>query len=107
VRAAAVDRARAGSLAPADLEPLPLSTLSNLGPMGVDHFTGVIALGQTSLLTVGRAVPRVVADADRRLGVRTTLHATLNADHRTIDGARAARLLVAFAEAAEQMSVDL
>jgi pyruvate dehydrogenase E2 component (dihydrolipoamide acetyltransferase) len=106
-RAAAVDRARAGRLAPADLEALPLSTLSNLGPMGVDHFTGVIALGQTSLLTVGRAVPRVVADADRRLGVRTTLHATLNADHRTIDGAKAARLLVAFAEAAEQISPDL
>jgi pyruvate dehydrogenase E2 component (dihydrolipoyllysine-residue acetyltransferase) len=105
-RAAAVDRARTGRLAPADLEALPLSTLSNLGPMGVDHFTGVIALGQTSLLTVGRAVPRVVADADRRLGVRTTFQATLNADHRTIDGAKAARLLVAFAEAAEQMSVD-
>src|SRR5262249_12751719 len=31
-RAAAADRARAGTLAPADLEALPLSTLSNLGP---------------------------------------------------------------------------
>jgi pyruvate dehydrogenase E2 component (dihydrolipoyllysine-residue acetyltransferase) len=105
-RAAAVERARAGRLAPGDLEAAPPSTLSNLGPMGVDHFTGVIALGQTSLLTVGRALPRVVAGADGRLGVRTTLHATLNADHRTIDGAKAARLLVAFAEAAEQMSAD-
>ena len=100
-RAAAVERARAGKLNADDLGTPPPSTLSNLGAMGVDHFTGVIALGQTSLLTVGRAIPRVTADADHALSVRTTFHATLNADHRTIDGAGAARLLVAFAEAAE------
>jgi pyruvate dehydrogenase E2 component (dihydrolipoamide acetyltransferase) len=105
-RAAAVERARSGRLGPADLESTPLSTLSNLGAMGVDHFTGVIALGQTSLLTVGRAVPRVVADGDRTLSVRTTFHATLNVDHRTIDGADAARLLLAFAEAAEAMTAN-
>jgi pyruvate dehydrogenase E2 component (dihydrolipoyllysine-residue acetyltransferase) len=105
-RSAAVERARAGRLEPADLESTPPSTLSNLGAMGVDQFTGVIALGQTSLLTVGRAVPRVVADGDRALSVRTTFHATLNVDHRTIDGAEAARLLVAFTEAAETMTAD-
>ena len=54
-----------------------------------------------SLMTVGRAVPRVIADGERRLSVRTTFHATLNVDHRSVDGAEAARLLVAFAEAAE------
>jgi pyruvate dehydrogenase E2 component (dihydrolipoamide acetyltransferase) len=105
-RSAAVERARAGRLEPTDLESTPPSTLSNLGAMGVDQFTGVIALGQTSLLTVGRAVPRVVADGDRALSVRTTFHATLNVDHRTIDGAEAARLLVAFTEAAETMTAD-
>jgi pyruvate dehydrogenase E2 component (dihydrolipoyllysine-residue acetyltransferase) len=72
----------------------------------VDQFTGVIALGQTSLLTVGRAVPRVVADGDRTLSVRTTFHATLNVDHRTIDGADAARLLAAFTKAAETMTAN-
>ena len=100
-RAAAIARARAGKLSPDDLGKPPPSTLSNLGAMGVDHFTGVIALGQTSLLTVGRAIPRVSADADHALRVRTTFHATLNADHRTLDGMGAARLLVAFTEAAE------
>ncbi len=100
-RAAAVARARAGKLSADDLGTPPPSTLSNLGAMGVDHFTGVIALGQTSLLTVGRAIPRVTADADHALRVRTTFHATLNADHRTLDGMGAARLLVAFTEAAE------
>ena len=100
-RAAAIARARAGKLSADDLGTPPPSTLSNLGAMGVDHFTGVIALGQTSLLTVGRAIPRVTADADHALRVRTTFHATLNADHRALDGMGAARLLVAFAEAAE------
>ena len=105
-RAAAIERARSGRLGTADLESTPLSTLSNLGAMGVDHFTGVIALGQTSLLTVGRAIPRVVADGDRALGVRTTFHATLNVDHRTLDGADAARLLLAFTKAAETMTAN-
>jgi pyruvate dehydrogenase E2 component (dihydrolipoamide acetyltransferase) len=106
-RSDAVERARARRLSPDDLKGTPPVTLSNLGSFGVDHFTGIIALGQTSLLTVGRAIPRVVADGDRRLGVRTTFHATLNADHRTIDGAEAARILVAFTTAAESMTSAL
>ncbi len=103
-RSEAVERARAGRLSPEDLRITPASTLSNLGPLGVDRFTGIIALGQTSLLTVGRAVPRVVADGSRTLSVRTTLDATLNADHRKLDGAEAARLLSFFASAAESMT---
>ncbi len=100
-RKAAVDRARAGRLSPGDLAEPPASTLSNLGAFGVDQFTGIIALGQTSLLTVGRAAPRVVAEDAHTLRIRTTLFATLNADHRVIDGAAAARILAAFAAAAE------
>jgi pyruvate dehydrogenase E2 component (dihydrolipoamide acetyltransferase) len=105
-RVAAVERAKTRRLSVEDLETTPPSTLSNLGPFGIDHFTGIVAHGQTSLLTVGRAVPRVVADGDRTLSVRTTFHATLNVDHRSIDGADAAHLLVAFANAAEQITPD-
>ncbi len=103
-RKAAVERARSGRLSPEDLEASPSSTLSNLGALGVDQFTGIIALGQTSLLTVGRAVPRVVADDARTLRIRTSLFATLNVDHRVIDGAAAAHLLAGFAAAAEAMT---
>jgi pyruvate dehydrogenase E2 component (dihydrolipoamide acetyltransferase) len=104
-RSDAVQRAQTGRLAAEDLEPVPPSTLSNLGPHGVDQFTGIIAAGQTSLLTTGRAVPRVVVEGDgRTLQLRRTFHATLNADHRTVDGAEAARLLLAFAAAAESMT---
>jgi pyruvate dehydrogenase E2 component (dihydrolipoamide acetyltransferase) len=100
----AVARARAGRLHAADLAATPHSTLSNLGRYGVDQFTGIIAIGQTSLLTIGRAAPRVVAESNQTLAIRTTLFATLNADHRAMDGAQAAQLLGAFATAAEAMT---
>ncbi len=99
-RMAAVARARDGRLLPADLLQPPRSTLSNLGAQGIDSFTGVIALGQMSLLTVGRVMPRPWV-ADGVLSVRETFFATLNVDHRYLDGDDAARLLLAFTAAAE------
>lgn len=101
-RRAAIDRARRGRLSPADIEARPASTLSNLGPMGIDHFTGVIPLGQMSLLTVGRAAARAVVDDAGEIVARQTFHATLNVDHRMIDGATAAEILMAFVRVAEQ-----
>lgn len=104
-RQEAVTRARQGRLAADDLSIIPPSTLSNLGSRGVDQFTGIIALGQQTLLSVGRAIPRVVADADGGISVRRTLFATINADHRLLDGAHAADLLVAFADCLEDRSL--
>lgn len=98
LRAAAVERAIKGTLTPEDTSIVADSTLSNLGDYDIDSFTGVIYPGQTSLLTVGRARPRVVVE-DGSPAVRTTFYATLNVDHRTYDGADAARLLAAFADA--------
>ncbi len=99
-RAAAVERARNGRLLASDLTDPPRSTLSNLGPQGIDSFTGVIAAGQMSLLTVGRVVPRPCV-IDGVVSVRDSFFATLNVDHRYLDGDDAARLLIAFAAAAE------
>jgi pyruvate dehydrogenase E2 component (dihydrolipoamide acetyltransferase) len=105
LRQRAVERARAGKLNQDDLSATPSSTLSNLGAFGVDSFTGIVASGQTSLLTVGRILPRVVADQNREISVQMMFDATLNADHRTVDGADAARLLAQFAEAVETMDL--
>jgi pyruvate/2-oxoglutarate dehydrogenase complex dihydrolipoamide acyltransferase (E2) component len=105
-RQGAVERARAGKLNKDDLSATPSSTLSNLGSFGVDRFTGIVATGQTSLLTVGRVLPRPVAGDDGEISVQMMFDATLNADHRVVDGAQAARLLVAFATAAETMASD-
>ena len=97
---AAVSRALDGRLRPADLSEPPRSTLSNLGPQGIDSFTGVVAIGQTSLLTVGRILPRPTV-ADGTVVVRNSFVATLNVDHRVLDGDDAARLLMAFGAAVE------
>lgn len=100
-RAQAVERARSGRLAASDLSAAPVSTLSNLGSFGVDQFTGVIAAGQATLLTVGRIRDRVVVRG-RALEARPTLFATLNVDHRALDGSDAAQLLDRFAAAVER-----
>lgn len=94
-RRAAVERARAVRLHSDDAR-VPVSTLSNLGAVGVDQFTGVVPYGQTSLLTVGRAAQRPVVN-DGELAVATTLNVTLNVDHRSWDGLHAGQLLDRFA----------
>ena len=95
-RTAAVRRGREGKLAPYDLTSTPVGSLSNLGARGVDSFTGIIPVNQRMLLTVGRVAARPVV-VEGRLAVRTTLIATLNVDHRSLDGDQAALVLSAFA----------
>ncbi|MFC6083566.1 2-oxo acid dehydrogenase subunit E2 [Sphaerisporangium aureirubrum] len=90
-RQAAAGRARDGRMTAQDGQT-PAGTLSNLGSHGVDSFTGVVPYGQSVLLTVGRAAQRPVV-RDGRLAVGTTMHATLNADHRYWDGHHAAEVL--------------
>lgn len=90
-RLAAVERARAGR-AHSDDGRLPACTLSNLGALRIDQFTGIVPLGQTSLLTVGRIASRPVVRNDR-VRPALTMFATLNVDHRAWDGQHAAALL--------------
>ncbi len=93
-RSEAVTRARAGRMAAAD-GSTPAFTLSNLGVNDVEHFTGIIPLRQSGLLTVGRAKQRPVV-ADGMLAAVVTMFATLNIDHRVFDGAHAGAILDAF-----------
>ena len=97
-RQAALRRAREGRLAEVDLSTKPFGSLSNLGGLDVDSFTGIIPLGQQCLMTVGRIAPRLVA-SPAGFSFRDTISATLNVDHRTIDGDVAARALHVFAQA--------
>ena len=103
-RESAVERARAGPAAsrrPAATRHARRCPTS--GTLGVDAFTGVIAVGQTSLLTVGRILARPLRQRGA-LAIRDSFHATLNVDHRVLDGEEAARLLVAFVDAVEDTS---
>jgi pyruvate dehydrogenase E2 component (dihydrolipoamide acetyltransferase) len=104
-RRAAVERGRSGRLSTHHLD-LPSATLSNLGPYGVDSFTGIIATGQTALATVGRIRPAARA-RDGALTVGLMMTATINADHRSFDGAQAAALLTAFADRLERPAAVL
>jgi pyruvate dehydrogenase E2 component (dihydrolipoamide acetyltransferase) len=95
-RQAAVDRARQRRLGAADAAA-PFATLSNLGPHGVQWFTGVVPLGQAALLTVGQIGPRPAVEG-RGLVVAQMFTAVLTADHRRYDGVDSARLLAGFVE---------
>ncbi len=83
--------ARAGKLTAAQTQGGAMS-LSNLGNTPVDEFAAVIALGQSSMLAVGRAAPRPFV-VDGQLAVRTTLRLCLSVDHRVMDGAPAGSVL--------------
>jgi pyruvate dehydrogenase E2 component (dihydrolipoamide acetyltransferase) len=94
----ATRRGRDGHLSKTDVTSTPVGSLSNLGALGVDSFTGIIPLGQLCLLTLGRVAPRLVP-TDSGFSTTQILQATLNVDHRAIDGDVAARALDVFAQA--------
>lgn len=94
-RTEAVERGRTGRLSTEDIASVPRASLSNLGALGVDQFSGIVPVGQTSILTVGRVRERAAVEGDQ-IVVRPSFSATLNVDHRAFDGAEAARMLVAF-----------
>lgn len=86
-----VARAREGKLKPADIEGSTFS-VSNLGMFDVEQFTAIINPPESAILAVGavRETP-VVKDGAVVPGMR--MKATISVDHRTIDGADAARFM--------------
>ncbi|RLF02604.1 MAG: hypothetical protein DRJ64_09140 [Thermoprotei archaeon] len=73
-------------------------TVSNLGVLQVDHFTGILYTNQSGLLTVGRV-------SNRFPGVKL-LKITLTCDHRVVDGYYAAKFLTELKEFLEnEMSI--
>ncbi|MBO0777578.1 MAG: 2-oxo acid dehydrogenase subunit E2 [Ktedonobacteraceae bacterium] len=67
-------------------------TVSNLGMFDVDSFTAIINPPESAILAVGAITPTPVV-ADGQVVVRDRVKVTLSADHRSIDGALAARFL--------------
>jgi pyruvate dehydrogenase E2 component (dihydrolipoamide acetyltransferase) len=90
-RADLVARAQAGKLGVDELQGGTF-TISNLGMFGIDQFSAIINPPQAAILAVGRIADRVVA-VDGKPKVRPMLTLNLSADHRVVDGARAARFL--------------
>jgi len=91
---------REGRLTPADLSGGTFS-VSNLGMLGVTHFTAVLNPPQAAILAVGALEQRaVVRDGAVVPGHRMTL--TLTCDHRILYGADAAAFLADIRAALEQ-----
>jgi pyruvate dehydrogenase E2 component (dihydrolipoamide acetyltransferase) len=79
-------------------------TVSNLGIIQqIERFTAIINPPQVAILAIGAAKPRPVV-IDGGLHIRTTVHLTISADHRIIDGLIAARFLEAFDERLQTVS---
>ena len=89
----AVAEGRRGRLPAGFTAPVAV-TLSNLGMFGVDRFEAIVDPDQTAILAVGRAVERPAVTADGITAV-PQLDLALTVDHRTVDGAAAARFLAA------------
>ena len=101
-RAELVEAARAGRLAPTDVQGGTF-TISNLGMYGVDAFLAVVNAPQAAILAVGRIADRVVA-VDGAPAVRPTMTLAFSFDHRVVDGAGGARFVDTVAALVEEPS---
>jgi pyruvate dehydrogenase E2 component (dihydrolipoamide acetyltransferase) len=90
-RAALVAAAKAGKLTQEQMQG-GATSFSNLGNSPVDEFAAVISPGQSSMLAIGRAIPRPCGFGGK-LALRTTLKLCLSVDHRVLDGGPAGEFL--------------
>jgi pyruvate dehydrogenase E2 component (dihydrolipoamide acetyltransferase) len=67
-------------------------TITNLGMMGVDHFTPIINSPETGILGVGRVVDKPIFIGDE-IARRSFMQFSLSFDHRALDGVEAANFL--------------
>jgi len=87
-------RARARKLKPQEYLG-GTTSVSNLGMFGIKDFTAVINPPQSTILAVGTGEERAVV-RNGQLAVATIMSVTLSCDHRSVDGALGAELIVAF-----------
>lgn len=87
-----VERTRRGKLRAPEISEGTF-TLSNMGMYDITAFTAIINPPQVAILATAKIGPRAVVRGDT-IAVRQVMHATLSADHRAVDGAAAAELLV-------------
>ncbi|MBK9364990.1 MAG: 2-oxo acid dehydrogenase subunit E2 [Deltaproteobacteria bacterium] len=97
---ALVERARARKLQPEEYTGATFS-VSNLGMMGIEHFTAILNPPAAGILAVG-ALQQEPVVKDGALGVGWRMRVTMTCDHRVIDGALGARFLAALRQLIER-----
>ncbi len=95
-----IDRARQKQLLP-DQTGRSTFTVSNLGMFGVENFFAVINPGESAILAVGE-IKDAPAVRGGEITVRAVMKLSLSCDHRTVDGATAARFLGQVKESLEK-----
>ncbi len=90
-RKSLVEKARAGKLAPRDIEG-GVFTVSNLGMYDVDEFQAIINPPESAILAVGSIVERAVV-VDGAVVVRPRMRMNLSVDHRVVPGVPAAEFM--------------
>ncbi|RUT80549.1 MULTISPECIES: 2-oxo acid dehydrogenase subunit E2, partial [unclassified Mesorhizobium] len=71
------------------------TAVSNLGMFGIKDFAAVINPPHATILAVGAGEERAVVK-NGEIKIATVMSVTLSTDHRAVDGALGAELLVAF-----------
>jgi pyruvate dehydrogenase E2 component (dihydrolipoamide acetyltransferase) len=87
-------RARGRKLKPEEYQG-GTSSVSNLGMYGIKDFTAVINPPHATILAVGTGEERAIV-RDGKIEAAMMMSVTLSCDHRAVDGALGAELLVAF-----------
>jgi pyruvate dehydrogenase E2 component (dihydrolipoamide acetyltransferase) len=87
-------RARARKLKPEEYQG-GTSSVSNLGMYGIKDFTAVINPPHATILAVGTGEERAIV-RNGKIEAAMMMSVTLSCDHRAVDGALGAELLVAF-----------
>ena len=96
-------KARSGKLGPKQLGGSTF-TISNMGMLDVENFTGIINPGESAILAISSVLKQPVV-RDDQVVVRSIMKMTVSADHRIVDGALAARFANATKHKLEDMSL--
>jgi pyruvate dehydrogenase E2 component (dihydrolipoamide acetyltransferase) len=99
------ERARSKKLKPQEYEGGSFA-ISNLGMMGIKHFTAVINPPHAGILAVGAGEQKAVV-VNGKVEVATVMTVTMSCDHRVIDGATGARFLQVFKQYVEEPAAML
>jgi len=75
-------------------------TISNLGMFGIEEFQAIINPPQSCIIAVGSIIEKPVVNAGK-IQIGHTMKSTISADHRSLDGAVAAKLLKDFSDILE------
>ena len=92
-------KARSGKLVPDDMSGGTF-TVTNLGSLGVEHFTPIVNHPEVAILGMGRAKQEAVL-IDGKFQPRLKIPLSLSFDHRLVDGAEGARFLRTLVAASE------